>query len=508
MEERNYLSDTAKEMLSNISLSLPDEVMSGIYAALDRVREELDLEPEELNIINFGGRSDPSLYLITKQDIDVGVIYANEFGVKEVSISSEAKAEIEAKRELLNIGKDDIPIEKEALKNAIEIPYDDEPYRFFIDEKGIFAVPKDNVVIHGSTNEPLPELRLSENAKDFNSRDIIDGINGDIGKLPKELKIQQAKFEAKETIDEIKEAGKGVVDKAKESLSHSIFAQRRAAKENYKESVQKIESLYDELHKERHIARLNGFPKENCDRIDEIAKAIKEETINAVKAKEKIPSFTGHVKDAMNKATTHAYSKIKANLDIKIQAGKNSLGKIKQILRDANEKFRTGIDTKYTGVMEKVEQVERDFRAVDYKINRGTENAYRAIYNVVDKEYSRRNEIKGALKDLGRAIMGKEREHSPAEYTQNQSKMLQYLEDKINEYAGYANKDIERYNESLSRSEVSIQNMQDSRKNVGLDFSKSLDENIKNAKERAAKSGLEHREEQHKAPKVKDNDAR
>ena len=449
MNNINGLGDSSMELLEN--LDIENEQKNKIAQLINSEYENLlgKIRPDDIkfSIVNFGNRNTPELMLFMK-DMEIGTITAKDqviFNRNEAFLD-----ELEVRNEILT-----------ELKN-------NEPA---FDMEASTAKQAETLM---ENSIPLPQEDITKNAMDSINKTIeAQGVDNPF------TKNQEKIISAVEK------------EKRKNNSLISTLKDRYAKQNDFKELKNEINSLYSDLEYELKVAELNGFNKQKSDRIEYICSNIADKTISAAKVKSSIPSLKEQtmemIKDSRQniaEKVQHGFNKIVAGLNMKINAGKNTLNMMKEEVEKANDRFSARIDTKYTGVSEKIEQLNRNWMSVNYNIDKTIAKNIDHIKDSISKIYDRTAEIKGAFQDLGRAVTGQERTGEKADLTPTQKNVISALETFSQNMKSDMTEMKKQYELSKEISAYSLSSVQEHRQSVRLDFSKTLDEACKNAMKR------------------------
>lgn len=444
----DYLSPSGADILNNID----EEIRAEVEFALFDAANKLELKNNSLDIVNLGNRVRPDLWL-NAEGTDIGTLSVSSDSNITVNLDENAFAKVRVAEEV-----------KEALFEALD---NEEPW--------INEITSDNKNDAMSLIESKPEDMMTRTKV---AKETIDKINQSLaGKgLDNPLEKQQKKL-----LSEMEKADKKDI-------------KNLDAKTQYKDTVGELSSLYSQLKEQLEIAKENGFSEKESVKIQDIAEKIAQKSVDAAALKSQIPTFKDRVMKTVSdksaevkNSVTASINKIKAGIDAKIQAGRNALGMIKNEVSAANDRFYARTDTLYTGLTEKVEQVSRDWKALTYTVDKNICNSMEQLKGTLEKSYDRQAEIKGAFKDLGRAIVGKERTGERTDYTEVQKACLTFLTSSSQKLQNEMHSIKMEYDVSLAASIHNVKSAQEHRSSSGLDFSKSLDDNIKNAIARSQK---------------------
>lgn len=439
----DYLTDSAKDVLE--SIDIPDETWKELEDELERVSEEFSIQKDGITLVNFGSRTTPALCIEVN-----GVIAEN------ISIDKNGKMEIDR----MDNVEATLSVQETSKENIKDIAGQKDMTQVF-EEMTHTDITPENI----SRSEILQK--------------VFDKINGTLTEQGIE-----SKYSKNMQKQALKEAGK------------EEYPNRREMKSKLNETKEVINSLYKELQQETAIARANGFSLENTERINVIGEKIATETIKMATYQDNLPSLKESVMDAIkNKSEIlkvsikESFDKVKVGLDMKIQTGVTALKQLKNEVSKANEQFLSIKDTAYTNVIESTEQIHRNWMAVNYSIDKTMVNEIDKQCERLEKSYEKKANIKGAVKDVWRAITGNERTGERAEFTPKQTRTLEALKSLANNMRADM-KDMKKDYE-ISKA-ASIQNMhgaQEYRKDTGLNLSESLEKNMQKAKERSIEGG-------------------
>lgn len=446
----NGLGDASMELLEN--LDIENEQKYQIAQLINSEYEKLlgKFNPDDINfsIVNFGNRNNPELMLFMN-DLEVGTMTAkdqviftrNEALMDELEVRNEIVAELKNNEPTFNMEDSTVKQAKALMENTIPVPKED---------------------ITKSTLESINKSIESQGVDNLftkNQEKLISAVEKEKNKGPS-------------FIEAIKN--------------------RHSKQNDFKELKDEIGSLYNELEYELKIAELNGFNKTQAERIEKIGSDIADKTINAAKIKSTIPSLKEMTMEMVKSTRSNladkiqqGYNKITEGLNAKVNAGRNTLANMKSEIEKSNDRFMARIDTKYTGLSEKIEQLNRNWMTVTYSIDKTIANNIDHLKDNISKVCDRTAEIKGAFQDLGRAITGKERTGEKAELTPTQKNIISTLESYSQSMKSEMAEMKRNYQLSKEMSAYNISSAQEHRQSVGLNFSQSLDAACKNAMQRS-----------------------
>lgn len=195
--------------------------------------------------------------------------------------------------------------------------------------------------------------------------------------------------------------------------------------------AERMQVLQKELDKELSIAAMNGMTPETGDRIVSIQREINLsqektqrnlETIQSIE--EKTRSNISSKSKEIGEKISGSLNKVKENLMDKLVAGVSATKAISSKVREANENVmeRGAIakDTMNTNLEESVHQISRNWMSFNYQKNMVLSNSLDKLADTMTKVFERSSNIKEAFKDLGRALSGKDRQHTEASISDRQ----------------------------------------------------------------------------------------
>ena len=447
MDEQEFknLTASALDILKNLAAQEWDnakDTFSEIANSISKMAQVAELNDQEIDIINFGSRSKPNLFVITDDGVELGVIDVSPEGYVTSNVHDNIKAAKEVTEEI-----------KENLDKFSQGAKDEE--------------------LRGKVKDLIKQFTTPSSIEDVNrevsQQDLLTNAFANINKSLEESGIDLA-------------ATKNIQGKIMEKVDGVMPLRRGDVLSQLKDVQKEIECLYDKLKQETAIAKVNGYDSKAAEQINNIGERIKDATIRACELQTSLPTIKQeigrHFKEASLKVS-HGLNKVKAALDKKIQAGKSTLDQMGKTVHEANEKFFSQRDTAYTNLTERIQQLNRNYMSLSFSIDRSISQNLDKVRDTLEKSYNRGAEIKGALKDLGRAIAGKDRTGEKAELNNAQKSILQSLQSKSQEYKDEMASLKDNYKASQQISLANIKGAQELRQSVGLDFSKSLNERIK-----------------------------
>jgi len=270
-------------------------------------------------------------------------------------------------------------------------------------------------------------------------------------------------------------------------------------KSSLKALSEEREVLKAALEKELSIAAANGMSSEVGNRIVALQKEIEENSRKAELNANNLDKIKDNVKGKMFERLQNVREKVSAALDKvknglldKVTSGVAATGALAGRVRDANhrafEVVNVSKDTAYTNLSEKVEQVARNWYSYNYTADRDIKNVVDKIKNTLEKSYEKKANIKEAFKDLGRSLIGKERQNNAGELSKIQSGILSTLTSLSNDIQ----KEMDAYEKKFNLSkELSLRNISSAmelRDGANMKESNSLNKRFEQAKEESISS--------------------
>ena len=332
-----------------------------------------------------------------------------------------------------------------------------------------------------------PENHKEQKVQNVSREDATRSVMDRINKTLADAGIKNDPYTKKQ-----QEKVMSAIRKTERADKPNLFIVRREKLENIKNLEAEIENTYNDIRNAASIGYTQGgLTPEDEKAISDMSQLITKDTILAIKEREELPSvkeavmqYCDNLKEDVKEKLGQFFDKIKVALEMKIEAGRNALNQIKDVLVRANERYAAEKDTAYTGVTEKVAQISRNYMAVAYSIDKAIANTYDKIHEICERSYEKQAEVKGALKDLGRALTGQERTGETADFTDRQRNVLEKLEEK----SGIVKTNMATLEQSYEMSKtVSAYNLgavQEHRQSVGLNPLKGLDAMLKEAESR------------------------
>lgn len=263
------------------------------------------------------------------------------------------------------------------------------------------------------------------------------------------------------------------------------LSQRTGKIKEYKGVKERLKVLQDEIKHETSIAKLNGYNERDAEKINKLSDKIVKTIELVQQKKDEVPSFASSVMASLRERSQSVkdeiksgFEKVKAGLDMKISAGFTALSKIKDTVKDENVKFYASKDTAYTHLAENVFQIGRDLMSVTYGIDKTLLTVLERQKERMEKAYDHQAELKGAIKDLGRAFIGKERMNEKAPYTKEQKMLLHSTNQEIAFYRREMQNLEKSYAASKEASTINLMGAQKHREAAGINFSDTLQEQI------------------------------
>lgn len=201
---------------------------------------------------------------------------------------------------------------------------------------------------------------------------------------------------------------------------------------------QKMQELKKELNKELSFAALNGMTAETGDKIVSLQREIEisqEKTAKNLEAIQNIEektrsNITAKAKDVGDKITG-SINRVKENLMDKLVAGVSATKAIGSKVREANENImeRGAVekDTLNTNLEESINQIGRNWMSFNYEKDRTVSDTLDKIADTMEKFFERGANIKEAFKDLGRALVGRERQNEKGSLSDKQKGIVEVV---------------------------------------------------------------------------------
>lgn len=274
---------------------------------------------------------------------------------------------------------------------------------------------------------------------------------------------------------------------------------------------ERMQELKKELEKELSIAAMNGMTPETGEKIVLIQREIEssqektQKNLEAIRdIEEKTRSNISTKSKEIGDKITGTIGKVKENLMDKLVAGVSATKAINSKIKEANgnvmERGAIAKDTLNTNLEESISQISRNWMSFNYQKNHLISQSLDKLANTMEKAFERGSNIKEAFRDLGRALSGKDRQHTQASLTEKQ----QGLVDKIRGMSEELREEMKSLEKSFNYSkEVSLMNLkgarelreeskQDIKENSGLEkrFAQAKEASIssKNDTKEASKS--------------------
>lgn len=309
-----------------------------------------------------------------------------------------------------------------------------------------------------------------------------------------------------------------------EKESNNIYGMEKQAqkqvnyldlKQTAKEINEELEKLNKSLQKELTVAQNFGMTPEAANRIASIASDINKKTNESLDVSSKIKateeSIKANVKDNYLDAKIKVKDAIKQTIDglvDKAIAGVATIGAFSDKVAEANRKaisvVRAEADTIYTRAEESINQVHRNYLSFNYNKDKAISNTLDKVTDTLEAAFQKSASIKEAIKDLGRAFMGKERQGDKGEYTPAEKAVVE----KLRGISDGLKQEMSRLEKEFNLSkELSLQNIKSSqelRESAGMEKSESLQERFDSAKAESISSKRDAAEKSMDKQKDKD----
>lgn len=328
------------------------------------------------------------------------------------------------------------------------------------------------------------ENEIKENIADLNP-DILED-NPDLSAESGKNKI----IDINELLsDSFKSAG--FSDKEIGKISKQLEKDRqKSLKNEVKELKSRVTELYKEIVQEDAIAARNGgFTPEFEQQRNEKAKQLAQLTHSYIDRKQALKSpkekFGTWFKETTKSAAglvNRTLGKVERGYDLLINNGINGLTKIRDTVKDANEKFKVQGDTAYTNIRADLMEIDKLVFATDYSINKSLKEATEHLVDSLEKVQSYGQNVKNAIANLGRALTGKEMVQPGQVDKEGITKPFRSLVEMFKERMD----ESLRFYESTKDEQINmLEQANDRRDSAGLDFSQSVNDRINDAMRRS-----------------------
>ena len=516
-EGRDFLSDEAKALLGSMDMS--ENAQQTVEVLVDSLAEKYNLREGELDIKRLGHDT---------LDMIVGTEYVGTIDTKDLytDLVNDPRTDnaIEAMHELKDVEPE---IKDNEIYKAVMANLSKSTERDVIEVMKELEQEKNDIQPESVEPEVIPQAAPSWGAPQQEAKaekeDFVTGNDNktfdDKDKLPKWLQKQIDKTEhMKEKLDkqlakEEKREAKREAKEEKRRLNPSAFDKRREAVDRYKELKADIIERYNNLRKELSIAKMNGYSAKDAEHFSGEFKEIKDKSLEAIEARKAIPSLGSTIIEAAAQKSEQAKSfaqekivpplaKLKTYLDIKIEAGREVLGRAGDAIHDANQKAFSLGDTAYTGLSENLHSMVRGYKQIDRGLGILQERAYKSLYQVAETAFERSGDVKTAIGNVGRAMAGKEALENPGYVSNAELNVLSKIQAHINENVERNNQLAEDISRSAAVSVVNMASVQENREANGINRSSRMDDKIAAAKQKVSYA-KEHRSDAN--PHAKDS---
>lgn len=421
-----------------------EKTMRQIEQTLERFRDNAGmLENEKMQLHDLGNGQMHNFLVLDKNDVELGTFKIDKDGNLESSINDKALINREVKGEV--------------IKNQDEFLHD------------IGATVEDRKAVQEMMAKYMsrpeePEMSFEQGMKNLNEQydKMLENATGN-----------------KEMTRQIERMRKNAMEAAKDSTCN-----RKETKQELDLLKKEISELQKSLNQEIAVARINGYDACRANRIEYLGNQITEKSIQACKKAAQMPTMKQELLKGFTKTKEvilKGYDKVMAGIKEKIDAGKTALDKMKSAVERANEKFQAIGDTAYTGLTEKIETINRGYIARVYAADKSIADNLAKMRNNLEKSCERQANVKGAIKDVWRAMKGQERTGEKARFTPAQKAAI----DKLNKEINSLHKGMVRLKKNFNRSRdisiILINDARDHRKEAGLGKSQTLEKMIEKA---------------------------
>ncbi|MBO4847236.1 MAG: hypothetical protein J5525_13205 [Lachnospiraceae bacterium] len=506
-EGRDFLSDEAKALLESMDMS--NDARQTVGVLVDSLAEKYNLREGELDIRRLGHDT---------LDMIVGTEYVGTIDTMDLysNLVNDPRTDnaIEAMHELKDIEPDlkDNEIYKAVMANlsknterdVVEVMKELEQEKNDIQPESV----EPEVIPQATPSWGAPQQEVKAEKEDFvtgNDNKTFD----DTDKLPKWLQKQIDKTEhMKEKLDkqlakEEKREAKREAKEEKRRLNPSAFDKRREAVNRYKELKVDINARYDKLQNELSIAKMNGYTAKDAEYFSNEFKNVYERSFKAVEARQEIPSMgatiakaaaekSEELKESTKAKASPILNKLKTYLDIKIEAGREVLGRAGEAVHNANQKAFAVGKSAYAGLSENLHSMVRGYKQIDRGLGILQERAYKSLYQVAETAFERSGDVKTAIGNVGRAMAGKEALENPGYVSNAELNVLSRIQAHINENVERNNQLAEDISLSAAVSVVNMASVQENREASGINRSSRMDDKIAAARQKVSYA-KEHR---------------
>ena len=278
---------------------------------------------------------------------------------------------------------------------------------------------------------------------------------------------------------------------AKEAKAAERDARRQEKEElrqRIKDTKTEIEELKTQCKVEIQEAMKHGLDPNKSAQVQKTVEKIAEATENLEKEKALLherykPLAIDKISAGLSGAklaVAHQFDRIKASIEHTIDQSKMTLGRIRDSFKDFNRNMRE------KGAVALQTESEKLYARVDSHVlnhymrsaisNEKTANLIDRMTDGLRGMYLKGNELKEAVKDIGRIITGQERNHSPAELTEDQARLINGLTAFGNRFHQISRDAQKEFNDWKENALSDIAQTMDRREQVGLSESERLNE--------------------------------
>lgn len=257
---------------------------------------------------------------------------------------------------------------------------------------------------------------------------------------------------------------------------------RSEIKNEIAEINHEIDQLQARADREFAIAIMNGMDKDKAKEWQKTTQKIAKRTHDATELKAQMPTIREQIvmdfKEVAAKMQ-NVLNKMEQTINDKIKLGKDTITRTINMAQEANEKVINKVnaerDTIYADLQVNLNKNHMTYLSRSYALDRSLKGRMDKTIAFLEKSYTKKEEIKHAFKNLGRAFTGKQQEQMQTpQFTSKQQAVIAFFEKHSNNLQNEMNELRKEFNLTRDSLLVDIRSAQELRQNAELKRSETL----------------------------------
>lgn len=258
---------------------------------------------------------------------------------------------------------------------------------------------------------------------------------------------------------------------------------RSEIKNEIAEINHEIDQLQEKADREFAVAIINGMDKDKANKWCETTQKIAKRTRDATELKAQMPTIREQIvmdfKEVAAKMQ-NVLNKMEQTINDKIKLGKDTITRTVNIAREANDKVMSKAnaqkDTIYADLQVSLNRNHMTYLSRAYALDRSLKGRMDKTIAFLEKSYTKKEEIKHAFKNLGRAFTGKRQEQMQTpQFTPKQQAVIAFFEKHSNNLQNEMNELRKEFDLTRDSLLMDVRSAQELRQNANMKRSATLD---------------------------------